>query len=285
MVKNLAILISKHFCQENGIIHNFTVPYNPSQNGKVERLNGILISSAKALLNEAKLSRHFWEYAVDTANFIHNRLPHQGNENKVPYEILYKKSVNYNIFRVFGCRVYFYVPKELRSKFDNNAHPGVFIGYCNNTNAYKIFDLIYNKIVTARTVEFMENEPGNLLLYHFPTNNEFRESSHIKFLKQYPHSNQSIYLDNKSDINIKSKENKMNNNIANNNQIFHIPDNTRNNNMNNNISNNINNKPKIMPKIIPTIIPTIISITLSTTTTVTYTLILTTKIITIIKEN
>ena len=132
----------------------------------------------------------------------------------------------------------------------------------------------------------MENEPGNLFLYHFPTNNEFRESSHIKFLKQYPHSNQSIYLDNKSDINIKSKENKMNNNIANNNQIFHIPDNTRNNNMNNNISNNINNKPKIMPKIIPTIIPTIISITLSTTTTtVTYTLILTTKIITIIKEN
>ena len=90
----------------------------------------------------------------------------------------------------------------------------------------------------------MENEPGNLFLYHFPTNNEFRESSHIKFLKQYPHSNQSIYLDNKSDINIKSKENKMNNNIANNNQIFHIPDNTRNNNMNNNISNNINNKTK-----------------------------------------
>ena len=71
------------FCQENGIIHNFTVPYNPSQNGKIERLNGILISSAKALLNEAKLSRHFWEYEVDTANFIHNRLPHQGNENKI----------------------------------------------------------------------------------------------------------------------------------------------------------------------------------------------------------
>ena len=46
-------------CQENEIIHNFTVPYNPFKNGKVERLNGILIFSAKALLNEAKFSRYF----------------------------------------------------------------------------------------------------------------------------------------------------------------------------------------------------------------------------------
>jgi len=47
------------FCQENGLILNFTITYNSSQNGKV-RLNGIFISSAKALLNETKLSHHFW---------------------------------------------------------------------------------------------------------------------------------------------------------------------------------------------------------------------------------
>ena len=37
------------FCQENGIIHNFTVPYNPSQNGKVERLNGDPLSLLQKL--------------------------------------------------------------------------------------------------------------------------------------------------------------------------------------------------------------------------------------------
>jgi len=47
--------------------------------------------------------------------------------------------------------------KKLQSKFDNNTHSDVFIGYCNNTNEYKIFDLTYNKIVTARTVESVKS--------------------------------------------------------------------------------------------------------------------------------
>jgi len=85
----------------------------------------------------------------------------------------------------------------------------------------------------------MENEPGNQFLYHFPTNNEFKECSHIKYLKQYLYKNQSIYLDNKIDNSTKSKEKKMNSNILNNNQIFYIPDNTENININNSYNNKI----------------------------------------------
>ena len=84
----------KIFCQNNGIIHQYTIPYNPTQNWKAERFNRILISSAKALLNESKLSHDFWEFAVDTVNYIHNRLPHQGINNKIPFE-------NSLVFQVF----------------------------------------------------------------------------------------------------------------------------------------------------------------------------------------
>jgi len=87
------------FCQENGIKHQFTIPYNPSQNGRAERFNGILISSAKALLNEAKLSHEFWVYAIDTANFIYNRLPHQGIHNRISYEVFHNKPADYRIFQ------------------------------------------------------------------------------------------------------------------------------------------------------------------------------------------
>jgi len=177
----------EQFCQTNGIIQQFTVPFNPAQNGRSERFNGTLIYCAKSLLNESKLSHNFWEFAVDTANFIHNRLPHQGINNKIPYEILYNKPVNYNNFRVFGCRVYFFIPKEFRSKFDNNSHPGIFLGYSENTKAYKILDIINHKIILSRTVEFLENQPGNTYFHY--TNNEFREADYTNnnFIKNLKH--------------------------------------------------------------------------------------------------
>jgi len=108
----------QNFCQENRINHNFTVSYNLSQNGNIERLNGILISSAKTLLNETKLRRNFWEFVVDMVIFIHNRLLHQGIQNKIQYEILYNKPINFNNYCGFGYCVYFFAPKELHSKFD-----------------------------------------------------------------------------------------------------------------------------------------------------------------------
>lgn len=117
----------KHFCSLYGIHHQFTVPYNPQQNGKIERLNGILITSSKAMFTDAKLSRQFWEDAVSTSNYIHNCLPHSSLNNKIPYEIITKLKVDYSNIKVFGCKVFFFVPKSFRSKFENNALHGIFL--------------------------------------------------------------------------------------------------------------------------------------------------------------
>jgi len=38
------------------------------------------------MIEDAKLSRRFYEDAVSTANYIHNNIPHKGNNNKVPFE-------------------------------------------------------------------------------------------------------------------------------------------------------------------------------------------------------
>ena len=91
------------FYNESGIVHQYTILHNLQQHGRVERLNGTLVSLRSTLLADAKLNHKFWEEGVAIANYIHNRVPHKGINNKIPYEVLTGNKVDYNRFKVFGC--------------------------------------------------------------------------------------------------------------------------------------------------------------------------------------
>jgi len=39
---------------------------------------------------------------------------------------------------------------------ENKGLLGVFLGYCNNIYAYKIFDITNDKVIISRTVDFYE---------------------------------------------------------------------------------------------------------------------------------
>jgi len=67
----------------------------------------------------------FWEDAERTANYAHNREPHQGIENKIPYNVLYNKSVNYNNLHVFGYKVY-YLDDNNKENFEKKSRQGIF---------------------------------------------------------------------------------------------------------------------------------------------------------------
>jgi len=88
------------FFEENGIVHQDTVAYSPQQNGRVERLHGTLVANANAMVADSKLHHKFLQDAIATANYIYNRLLHKGNDNKVPFEILYNEKVDYGKFKV-----------------------------------------------------------------------------------------------------------------------------------------------------------------------------------------
>ena len=79
----------------------------------MELLNGTLINSAKAMLNDSKLSHQFWEDATSTANYIHNRIPHKGINIKIPYEIINKTKVNYQILTYLDAKFIFLFLKSL----------------------------------------------------------------------------------------------------------------------------------------------------------------------------
>jgi len=47
------------FCEENGILHNFSVPRTLQQNGVIERKNRSLEELARTMLNENDLPKYF----------------------------------------------------------------------------------------------------------------------------------------------------------------------------------------------------------------------------------
>jgi len=193
----------------------------------VERLHGTLFPSARAMLEDAHLNHVFWEDAIKTVNFIHNRIPHKGINNNIPYELLYNEKVDFNRFRVFGCQVFFYVPKSFRKKLSNSALPGIFIGYDQNPSAYRVYDITNNKVILSRSVVFFEDSPGNC-------NSPSSIPDFINFTPYYENGGDDVSdIENDYDfyLSIDNNSNNINNS-----------DNNNNNNINNsNNSNDINN--------------------------------------------
>ena len=63
------------FLDEEGIKHEFSVPYTPQQNGVVERKNRTLIEAIIAMLDEYKISeKDYWAKAINTSCHVINHL-------------------------------------------------------------------------------------------------------------------------------------------------------------------------------------------------------------------
>jgi transposase InsO family protein len=91
----------EEFLDEEGIGHEFSVPYTPQQNGIVERKNRTLIEAARTMLDEYKISDQFWVEAINTACHAINRLYLHKILNKMAYELLLGKKPNVSYYRGF----------------------------------------------------------------------------------------------------------------------------------------------------------------------------------------
>ena len=62
----------RSFCEEKEIIHEFSAPRTPQQNGVVERKNITLIEAARTILGESRLLTYFWAEVVNTTYYTQN---------------------------------------------------------------------------------------------------------------------------------------------------------------------------------------------------------------------
>ena len=55
------------FCEKHGIIHEFSTPRTPQQNGVVERKNRSLQEMARTMIHENNLAKHLNDFYVFTS--------------------------------------------------------------------------------------------------------------------------------------------------------------------------------------------------------------------------
>lgn len=146
------------YLKNRGIGQRLTVLHNPEQNGTAERKNRTLLETTRCLLIEANLSESFWAEAVNTANYIRNRLPTPSLEGKTPYELWKGEIPDYSQFKIFGSHVYYLNRDPGRGKLEQRGEEGIFLGYSEESKAFRIWS---PKKGQLRHVKFIDNQKLN----------------------------------------------------------------------------------------------------------------------------
>lgn len=144
---------NKKFLRSQGIRMELTAADCPQQNGKAERKNRTLMEMARCMLIDAGLPNSFWGEAIATANFIQNRVISR-TTNMTPYERWNGIKPGIDSFQIFGSKCFVHVSPAKRGKLDDVAVEMIFLGYDDNSKAYRCYNAATRKVVVSRDVRF-----------------------------------------------------------------------------------------------------------------------------------
>lgn len=144
------------FYNEKGIIHQTSCVETPEQNARVERKHQFILNIAQDLMIQSFLPKFLWNYAVQHAVFLINRVPSNALERKTPYQVLHGTHFSLNMLRVFGLLCYVSTSANHRGKLDNRAKKRAFLGHKAGMKGFVAYDLSSREIPVSRHVIFYE---------------------------------------------------------------------------------------------------------------------------------
>ena len=162
-----------------GIISRTSVPHMHQQNGRAERLNWTLMEKAQAMRFVSCLPQNWWEFSVEYAVHVYNRIPVKRLAWHTPFEVLNGKKPDISHLRVFGCGAYVFIPEDVRvNRLAPRAEMMTFIGYTDGTKGYKFMRKPNNTIFHAVAALFDE--------YMFPHYPDYKSPGHTPIGGEYP---------------------------------------------------------------------------------------------------
>nr|GFA80193.1 putative ribonuclease H-like domain-containing protein [Tanacetum cinerariifolium] len=143
-----------------GIKREFSVPKTPQQNGIAKRKNRTLIEAARTMLADLLLPIPFWDEAVNTACYVHNRVLVTKPHNKTPYELLHGRTPSIGFIRPFGCPMTILNTLDSLAKFDGIVDEVFLVGYSVRNKAFRVFNSRTRIVQETLHVNFLENKPN-----------------------------------------------------------------------------------------------------------------------------
>ena len=113
------------------------------------------------MLHYAGIQERFWAEAVLNANYVKNRVPTKSVEGMVPYEAFWGRKPSVDYFRDAFAQI----PQVGRKKFDPRSKKVVFMGYDQESKAYRLWDPEKNRVIINRDVKFNEVNFGERIFH------------------------------------------------------------------------------------------------------------------------
>jgi hypothetical protein len=141
--------------REQGISFEPSAPDTHDQNGRAERLGGVIMAKARSMRIRAKLPHDLWQKTVNTAVYLYNRTLRYANDWQTPYKRFYTylgqqegtgntaRKPQLAHLKAYSCRAYAMTKDaQLKRKRLLKLNPRAYISYLvgyDSTNIYRIW--------------------------------------------------------------------------------------------------------------------------------------------------
>ncbi|KAA0058241.1 gag-pol polyprotein [Cucumis melo var. makuwa] len=102
---------------------------------------------ARVMIHAEHLPLNFWAEAVNTVCHIHDRITTRSGTAVTLYELWNGRKPNVKYFHVFGSTCYILANRDYHRKWDVKSKQGIFLGYSQNSRAYRVFNSISGTVM------------------------------------------------------------------------------------------------------------------------------------------
>ena len=153
----------RNFIDNGGMLHTFSAPYTPEQNGLAERSNRVVKEGVRTLLSESKLPESLWAEAANTVVYTTNRTLSTKDKTRTRYELYYGEKPHLSNLRRFGQHAIAHLPSnKIKSTWARKGQRLVFIGYTERRNTYRLYNPKTRETIISCDVRFLDSDEASI---------------------------------------------------------------------------------------------------------------------------